>query len=162
MTLNIILVIAAVLLLILGFLGTFVPVLPGAPLAWAGLLAAFFCSFCHISILGLVISGIFAILVSVLDNFLPIIMTKNFGGSKAAVTGSTIGLIIGFFAGPAGIILGPFIGALVGELIHNKGQTEGVFKAGFGAFMGFLTGTGIKMICVLCFIWYFILSFRAV
>ena len=86
-------------------------------------------------------------------------MTKKFGGSKAAVTGSTIGLIAGFFIGPVGIILGPFLGALIGEMIHNKGESDGTLKAAFGAFMGFLTGTGIKMICVLLFIWYYIVSF---
>ncbi|MBP5519392.1 MAG: DUF456 domain-containing protein [Treponema sp.] len=159
MTLNIILAIVAGVLLLVGFIGTFVPVLPGAPLAWAGLLAAYFSSYCEISLAALIVAGVFAILVSVLDNFLPIIMTKKLGGSKAATTGSTVGLIIGFFAGPAGIILGPFLGALVGEMIHKKGSNEGVFKAAFGAFVGFLTGTGLKIICVLCFIWYFIASF---
>ena len=159
MALDLILAILAGILLVAGFLGTFIPVLPGAPLAWAGLLAAFFSDYCDISVLALIISGIFAILVSVLDNILPVTMTKKFGGSKAAVTGSTIGLIAGFFIGPAGIILGPFAGALIGELIHNKGNTQGIFKAGWGAFVGFLTGTGLKMICVLFFIWYYIASF---
>ena len=70
-----------------------------------------------------------------------------------------VGLIIGFFAGPAGMILGPFIGALIGELIYRHGNFDGVFKAAFGAFAGFLTGTGLKMICVLCFIWYYIAGF---
>ena len=159
MSLSIILAIVAGVLLIVGFFGTFVPVLPGAPLAWAGLLAAYFSEYCNISILGLVITGIFAVLVSIMDNILPITMTQKFGGSKAAVTGATVGLIIGFFVGPLGIILGPFFGAILGELFHQHGQTEGVFKAGFGAFIGFLTGTGIKMICVLCFIWYYAVSF---
>ena len=156
---DIILVIVAGLLLAVGFIGTFVPVLPGAPLAWAGLLAAYFSDYCEISIMALIISGVCAILVSVLDNILPVAMTKKFGGSKAATVGASIGLIIGLFAGPAGIILGPFIGAIIGEMIHKEGQTKGVFSAGFGAFMGFLTGTGLKMICVAAFIWYFVISF---
>ena len=159
MTLSIVLAVVAGILLVLGFLGTFVPVLPGAPLAWAGLFAAYFSQFCNISLVVLIIAGVFAVIVSVLDNILPIVMTKKFGGSKAAVTGSTIGLIAGFFIGPAGIILGPFLGALIGEMIHNKGGSDGTLKAAFGAFMGFLTGTGIKMICVLLFIWYYIVSF---
>ncbi len=158
MNLSLLLVIVAGLLLVIGFIGTFVPVLPGAPLAWAGLLAAYFSDYCEISLPALIVAGVFAVLVSILDNILPIVMTKKFGGSKAATTGSTIGLIIGFFTGPLGIIIGPFLGALVGELIHNQGKSEGVLKAAFGAFAGFLTGTGIKMICVLCFIWYYIVS----
>ncbi|MCR5061894.1 MAG: DUF456 domain-containing protein [Treponema sp.] len=159
MNLSVLLAIIAGILILVGFIGTFVPVLPGAPLAWAGLLAAYFSSYCDISITALIITGIFAIAVSVLDNILPILMTKKFGGSKAATTGATIGLIIGFFIGPVGIIAGPFFGALIGEMIHKEGKTEGVFKAAFGAFMGFLTGTGIKMICVLFFAWYYIASF---
>ena len=160
MNLSLLLAIVAGLLLLVGFIGTFVPVLPGAPLAWGGLLAAFFSDYCEVSIAALIVSGIFAIIVSVLDNILPVTMTKKFGGSKAAVTGSTIGLISGFFIGPVGIMLGPLIGAFIGEFIHNKGKKiEGDGKAALGAFVGFLTGTGLKMICVLCFIWYYIASF---
>ena len=100
----------------------------------------------------------YQIYFSILDNILPVVMTKKFGGSKSAVRGATIGLIVGFFAGPVGIIAGPFVGALAGEYIHTQGKSEGVFKAAFGAFVGFLTGTGLKMITVLFFIWYFITS----
>lgn len=153
------LAIAAGVLLAAGFAGTFVPVLPGAPLAWLGLLAAYFSEYCDISVATLIITGIAAVLVSVLDNILPVAMTKKFGGSKSATTGSTIGLIAGFFIGPVGIILGPFLGAIIGELIHNHGNSDGVLRAGLGAFAGFLAGTGIKMILVLVLIWCFIAGF---
>lgn len=153
------LAIAAGILLAAGFAGTFVPVLPGAPLAWLGLLAAYFSEYCDISVATLIITGIAAVLVSVLDNILPVAMTKKFGGSKSATTGSTIGLIAGFFIGPVGIILGPFLGAVIGELIHNHGNSDGVLRAGLGAFAGFLAGTGIKMILVLVLIWCFIAGF---
>lgn len=156
---SVILCIVAGILLLAGFLGTFVPILPGAPLAWAGLLAAHFSIYNDISILCLIITGVIAVLVSIADNIFPVTMTKKFGGSKYATTGATIGLIIGFFTGPWGIILGPFLGALVGELINKEGRNEGVLKAAFGAFMGFLLGTGLKMITVLAFIWVFVISF---
>ena len=156
---SLILCVVAAVLLVVGFIGTFVPVLPGAPLAWAGLLAAYFSEYNSISILCLVITGVVAVVVSIVDNFFPVTMTKKFGGSKYATTGATIGLIIGFFTGPWGIILGPFFGALVGERINKEGKGEGVFKAAFGAFMGFLLGTGLKMITVLAFIWIFVISF---
>lgn len=159
MTLDLLFSIIAGFLLLIGFFGTFVPVLPGAPLAWCGLLLCYFSNYNTITVTCLIITAIFAIVVSVLDNFAPIIMTKNFGGSKKAITGSTIGLIVGFFVGPAGIILGPFLGALVGELINNNGNWDGVFKAALGAFIGFLLGTGLKMICVISFIWIYITSF---
>lgn len=147
------------LLLVIGFIGTFVPVIPGVPLAWGGLLAAFFSCYNDISIPWLVITGVVAVGVSVLDNFLPVIMTKRSGGSKASVTGSTIGLIAGFFLGPAGVIFGPFVGALVGELIHSDCNLKQSLKAAWGAFLGFLSGTGIKMVTVLIFVWIFIISF---
>ena len=105
---SVILCIVAGILLLAGFLGTFVPILPGAPLAWAGLLAAHFSIYNDISILCLIITGVIAVLVSIADNIFPVTMTKKFGGSKYATTGATIGLIIGFFTGPWGIILGPF------------------------------------------------------
>ena len=156
---SVILCIVAGVLLLVGFLGTFVPVLPGAPLAWAGLLAAYFSEYTDISILCLIITAVIAVIVSVVDNIFPVAMTKKFGGSKYATTGATVGLIVGFFTGPWGIILGPFFGALIGEFINKEGRNEGVFKAAFGAFMGFLLGTGLKMITVLAFIWIFVISF---
>ena len=156
---SVILCIVAGVLLLVGFIGTFVPVLPGAPLAWAGLLAAHFSEYNEISIVCLIVTAVIAVIVSIADNFFPVTMTKKFGGSKYATTGATIGLILGFFTGPWGIILGPFFGALVGEWINKEGRNEGVFKAAFGAFMGFLLGTGLKMIAVLGFIWVFVISF---
>ena len=159
MGLSIVLCILAGLFLFLGFLGTFVPVLPGAPLAWVGLLLAYFSAYNEISILCLVITGAIAVAVSLFDNFLPVIMTNKIGGSRAATIGSTLGLIAGFFIGPVGIILGPFIGALIGELIHSKGNFSNSVKSAWGAFLGFLLGTGIKMITVGFFIWIFVRSF---
>lgn len=156
MTFDLVLVILAGILLVVGFLGTFVPVLPGAPLAWVGLLLSFFSDYAEISILCLVITAIVAVLVSVLDNIFPVLMTKKTGGSKAATTGSTIGLIAGFFAGPPGIILGPFIGALIGELIHTNGEFKTSLKSAWGSFLGFLFGTGLKMASVVAFIIIFV------
>ena len=97
MNIDLLLSILAGLLLLIGFLGTFIPVLPGAPLAWAGLLLSYFSSYNNISLICLFITCFFAIAVSILDNFTPILMTKKFGGSKKAITGSTIGLIVGFY-----------------------------------------------------------------
>ena len=82
--------------LLIGFAGTIVPILPGAPLAWLGLLLAYFSVYTDISVTALIITAVIAVLVSVLDNIFPIIFTKQSGGSKAGTWGSTIGLIIGF------------------------------------------------------------------
>ena len=148
--------ILAGILLFLGFLGTFVPILPGAPLAWVGLLLAYFSAYCEISIATLIVTFIVAVIVSVLDNILPVYLTNRLGGSKKATWGATIGVFVGFFIGPWGLILGPFIGAFIGELMNNKGQGGPALKTAFGAFLGFIFGTGMKMITVLAFVWVFI------
>ncbi|WP_294430314.1 DUF456 domain-containing protein [uncultured Treponema sp.] len=147
-------------LLFLGFIGTFLPILPGPPLAWAGLLSAHFSAHSQISVTTLIITGFFALLITVADNIFPSLMTKKAGGSKAGVWGSTIGLIFGILFAPTVIliILGPFIGAFIGEMIHDSQDTGKALRAAFGAFTGFMLGTGIKMICVSAFIWIFVIS----
>ena len=158
MAMDLIFVIAGGILLLIGFVGTVVPVIPGAPLAWAGLLLSYFSSYTHSSIVMLVITGIFAIAVSIMDNIFPAILTKQSGGSKAGIIGCTIGLVIGMFFGFPGILLGPFLGALFGELLHNSEDSSNALKAAFGTFKGFLLGTGLKMIVCAIFIWIYIIT----
>lgn len=152
--------ILAGVLLFIGLIGTVVPVLPGPPIAWAGLLSAHFSSYSNISVTVLIITAIFALLITLADNIFPSLMTKNAGGSKAGVWGSTIGLIFGIFFAPTVIfiILGPFLGAFIGEMIHDSSDTGKAFKAALGAFKGFMLGTGLKVICVAAFIWIFVIS----
>ena len=157
--LGILLNILCVLFLIIGFLGTFVPVLPGAPLAFIGLLLIYFSEYNDISLLMIIITGVVSIVVSIVDNILPVTMTKNAGGSKSATVGSTIGLIVGFFIGPLGIIIGPFCGALIGELIHTNNDWKLSLKSAWGAFCGFLLGTGLKMAAVVWFIILYCMSY---
>lgn len=157
MTLDIILLIVSILCLVIGTAGTVVPVLPGAPLAWLGLLAGHWISYIHTPIWILVITGIVAVAVSILDNIFPVAMTKKAGGSKAGMWGCTIGLIAGFFIGPVGIILCPLAGAFIGEMIADASDMNRVFKASFGAFGGFILGIGMKLSSALLFIWIFVM-----
>ena len=150
--------ILAGILLLVGLIGTVLPVLPGPPIAWAGLLAAHFSSYSQIEIWILIATGIAAVFVTVIDNIFPSVMTKKAGGSKAATLGCTIGLIVSFFLGPIFILIAPFAGAFVGEMIHDSSDAKRALKAAFGAFKGFLLGTGLKIICVMCFIWLFLWS----
>ncbi len=150
--------ILAGLLLLVGLVGTVLPVLPGPPIAWAGLLAAHFSSYSQIEIWILIATGIAAVFVTVIDNIFPSVMTKKAGGSKAATLGCTIGLIVSFFLGPIFILIAPFAGAFIGEMIHDSSDAKRALKAAFGAFKGFLLGTGLKIICVMCFIWLFLWS----
>lgn len=140
-----ILEIVAIVLTIVGVVGCIVPILPGVPICWVGMLL------CHLSsgaftTSDLVVWAVVAGGVTLLDNFLPAVMTKRFGGSKAATNGSLIGIVVGFFMGPLGLILGPFFGALVGELTHNGSDSASAFKVAFGSFAAFICGTGIKLI----------------
>ena len=156
MDVNFFLILTSAILLAIGLVGTVVPILPGVPLAWAGLLTAHFCARTQTPIFILVITGLVAILVTVADTILQPYLTKKFGGSKNAVWGATIGLFVALFLGPLFIIIAPFIGALIGELISTPNDSKHALKAASGAFLGFLLGTGIKMICVIAFIWIFI------
>lgn len=150
--------ILAGILLLVGLIGTVLPVLPGPPIAWAGLLAARFSSYSQIEIWILIATGIAAVFVTVIDNIFPSVMTQKAGGSKAATLGCTIGLIVSFFLGPIFILIAPFAGAFIGEMIHDSSDAKRALKAAFGAFKGFLLGTGLKIICVMCFIWLFLWS----
>ena len=155
---TIFLAILACLLLFIGLIGTVLPVLPGPPIAWVGLLSAHFSVYSKIDIWILVITAIAAIFVSVIDNIFPSLMTKKAGGSKAATWGCTIGLIVSFFLGPVFILIAPFVGALIGELLYDSTDKKKALKAAFGAFKGFLLGTGMKIITVMIFIWIFVWS----
>jgi len=118
---EIVLVILAFVFLIVGLLGSVVPVLPGPPLCYIGLLLLKWSGHGDFSIIFLVIWAVITIGVTVMDNILPAILTKKFGGSRKAMIGSILGLIIGmlFFA-PVGLLVGPFLGAFIGEMINLR------------------------------------------
>ena len=131
---------------IIGLLGAIVPVLPGTIISYAGLLCISFSSYSELSITILVVWGVIAVAVIVMDYILPGYFSKKFGGTKAGVIGATVGTIAGIFFGPLGIILGPFVGAVVGELLAEKLTFEEALKVGFGSMMSFLVGTLFKLV----------------
>ena len=138
----------------LGFAGSVLPVIPGPPLSFIGLLLLLPCEGATVSNATLWVSGIFLILVSVLDYVAPIWFTNLTGGSKQGTRGSMIGMLAGlFFFPPWGLIFGPFIGAFIGELVANSGKKK-AFKVAFMSFLGFILTTGMKLIygAVLLFI----------
>ena len=144
---DILLLFLGFIFMILGLIGAFLPVLPGPITGWVGLLLL------HLTktvpqdwtFLGITL-GV-AILIWFLDYIIPAMGTKRYGGSKYGIYGTTIGLIAGLiFFPPFGIIIGPFAGALVGELMFDSKDSKRAFRAAFGAFMGFLFSTGLKFI----------------
>jgi uncharacterized protein len=153
---DIFLVIAGLLFMFFGLLGSFLPVLPGPPLSWVGLLLLYLTSVIPQNWTFLGITLAIAIVVFLLDYFIPIYGTKKFGGSKYGVIGTTTGLLVGIIAPiPFGIIIGPFLGALIGELIYTS-NSKRALKAAFGSFLGFLTGTFMKFLVAIIFFGYFL------
>ena len=152
---DIFLIILGAICLSVGILGCVLPVLPGVPLAYCGLLLLHATDKVQFSWQFLVIWAVVTIVVQVLDSVVPIWGTKKFGGSKMGVWGSTLGLLVGLFFGPWGIVLGPFLGAVVFELIDGK-NTRLALKAGWGSFVGLMTGTILKLICCGLMTYYFI------
>ena len=150
-----ILLIFAIILMILGIIGCLVPVLPGPPLSYLGLILLHCTRFADFSTTILITLGVIAVVVSILDYIVPVWGTKKFGGSKYGTRGATVGLIIGLFLGPLGIIVGPFIGAVIGELIF-KDDMKYALKAGFGSLLGFLTGIGLKLAASFVMTFYFV------
>jgi uncharacterized protein YqgC (DUF456 family) len=145
-----------IILMIIGLIGCVLPFLPGPPLNYTGLLLLHFTSTHHFSINFLVFWAIVTAVVYGLDLIIPVWGTKKFGGSKYGVWGSIIGLLAGFlFFPPFGIILGPFVGAVIGELIAGK-DSGAALKSGFGSFVGFITGTVLKLIASGMMTWYFV------
>ena len=131
---------------VVGCIGCIVPILPGVMLAYVGYLCLYFCSYSDISVAWLVVFGVLTLIVSVLDYLLPSYMTKKFGGSKAGERGAMAGVIGGFLLGPVGIVVGPFVGAVVAELINDGSDRQRAFKSGLGSFLSFFVGTGIKLV----------------
>jgi Uncharacterized protein conserved in bacteria len=150
-----ILLILGIIFIIIGIIGCLVPVLPGPPINFLGLLFLHLSKFGQFTTPTLIILGSVAVIVTVLDYIVPVWGTKKFGGSKYGTKGAVVGLIVGFFLGPLGIILGPLIGAFVGEMIF-KDDMSYAFKAGFGSLLGFLTSIGLKLAASLVMTFYFI------
>ena len=154
---EILLIILAFILIIVGIAGSILPVLPGVPLSYIGILLLHFTEKVQFTTQFLIFWAAMVILVQVLDYLVPIWGTKKFGGTKRGVWGCAIGMVVGMFFGPWGIVLGPFAGAIIGELSGGK-QTQAAIKAGFGSFVGFLFGIVSKLIVGGFLLYYAIVS----
>jgi uncharacterized protein YqgC (DUF456 family) len=156
---EIVLVILAFLFLAAGLLGAVVPVIPGPPLCYLGLLVLQWSGYGNFSLTFLLVLLTITVAVTIMDNVLPALLTKKFGGSHLAVIGSILGLVIGMiFFPPVGLIVGPFLGALAGELIHSRTYDIKALKVALGAFLAFILGTGAKLIISLLMIYYAVMA----
>jgi len=139
------LIILGILLIVIGILGCFLPVLPGPPVVYAALLLLQFTSKEPFSTSFLILWAVLTIAVTLLDYWVPVYGTKKLGGTKMGINGATAGLVVGLFFGPWGMILGPFVGALAGELIGGQDFNKAM-KSAFGSFIGFVAGTLMKLV----------------
>ena len=153
-----------ILLLLLGFVcvvvgvfGSFLPVLPGPSISWIGILLLYFTTAVPTNYWILGISLLITIVLTVLVYIIPAKGTKKFGGSSYGIWGTNIGLIVGILAPiPFGFIIGPFVGAFVGEMIYNSTDHKRALKAATGSFIGFLASSFIKFVICMIFFGLFI------
>lgn len=151
--------IAAIIMFIIAFIGLFYPIIPSVFFIVGGfLLYGFIASFDEMSWVFWVIQALFVLLLFGADTLANIVGVKKFGGSKAGMWGSTIGLLIGPFVIPvAGILIGPFLGAFLSELIVTRTGIKQSLKTGIGSIVGFFTSVAAKGAVMLLMIGIFIL-----
>ena len=154
-----ILIVLAVILAVIGIIGSIVPGLPGPPLSWVGLLLAFLSHKLGGADMTLTFVLIWlgvTVIVSVLDYTVPARFTKLAGGSKAGSQGALIGMVIGIFLTPIGMIPCSLAGAFLAEMFQENKSAGDALKAALGTFVGFIVGTGMKLIVSVTMAWYIV------
>lgn len=146
-------VILGVILALIGIAGSFLPLLPGPPVAYVGLLLQQLKTDAPFTPKFLLFWAGIVILTLILDYLVPIWGTKRFGGTKYGVWGCTLGFLLAFWMGPWGIVLGPLLGAFAGELLAGQ-NTQKSMRAAMGSFIGFLLGSFLKLVACFFIIYY--------
>ena len=140
----------AAVMIVIGLLGAVLPALPGLPLVFAGMLvAAWADGFSNVPVGVLVLLGVLTLLSLAIDFWATALGAKRVGAGRKAIMGAMLGTLGGLFLGPVGLILGPFAGALAGELLHRRSLDRAhigdAAKIGFGTWMGILFGVVLKL-----------------
>ena len=153
-----VLIILGVLLMITGLIGAFLPVLPGLPFSYVGLLVLQLTETPPFSLSFLIVWAIIVVMIQFLEQIASVAGAKKMGASSYGIWGSIIGAIVGFFLfPPLGIVFGPIIGAYVGELINKKTSQEAL-RSAMGAIFGFFVSTFIKVVAALVMTYHFIVN----
>jgi uncharacterized protein YqgC (DUF456 family) len=148
---DIILLCLAAILMLVGILGSFLPMLPGIPVSWAGLLLLHLTSVVPMNYTYLGITLLVTIIIFALQYAIPALGTKYLGGSKQGMFGATIGLFVGIFIPiPFAILIAPFVGAYLGEIL-NKADSRSALKAASGSFIGLLASTFMEFVVTAIF-----------
>ena len=138
------LLIFGILLLLIGMLGCVLPAIPGPPLSYAGLILVEW-SLHDFNTTALIVFGVLTVIVTVLDYLIPIWGAKIFGATKYGVWGSIIGMLVGTFLTPLGMIAGLLPGAILGDMYGGKNILD-AFRSGMGTFLGTIAGMIIKLL----------------
>ena len=156
---DILLWVIAVLLVLVGLAGTLLPVLPGVPLVFAGLLlAAWIDGFAHIGWPLLLVLALLTLLSVVVDIAASSLGARRAGAGRAAMLGAAIGTLVGLFFGLPGLLIGPFLGAAAGQFLVRQDLAD-AGRAGMGAWIGFLLGSlaklalGVGMVLIFVVAW---------
>lgn len=153
--------ILAVLLVIVGVAGTVVPMLPGTPIVFAGLLlAAWIDDFARVGSVPLVVLGMLTALSLLVDFAASVLGAQRAGATRAAVTGAALGAVAGLFFGLAGLILGPFAGAFLGQYLATR-DFAGSGKAGWGTLVGFIAGSLAKLVLAIAMVVIFAVAYSS-
>ena len=150
-------IIVGAICMLAGLIGCFLPIVPGPPITYAGILLLHISSRHDFSTNFLLLFAILTIIVTLLDYLIPLYGTKKLKGSTYGIWGSAVGMLIGLFFGPVGIIIGPVLGAFIGELISGNQPARSI-KPALGSFLGFVAGTGIKIILSLVMTYHFVIN----
>ena len=155
-TMEIFLILLSLTLILLGYVGAFVPGLSGPPLAWLAIFCIYFIPSCDFPTWLLILLGLIALISLVLEWIVPAYGAKVFKGSNYGIWGSYIGLFASLILPiPYGFIIGPFVGAFIGELMFDSKDLLRALKAAFGTFVGFLFGVilNFAVVSLIALIW---------
>lgn len=149
---DVLFIILSFILLIGGLVGCVLPILPGTPLSYCGLLLLHFTHQATFSISQLIVWFLLVVFLQIADYVTPLLGSKYSGGTSYGNRGCVAGTLIGLFFMPWGVIVGPFIGAVLGEILGGS-NLRLALKAGIGSFVGFLLGTLLKVFVCIYFIY---------
>lgn len=146
------------LLIIVGLVGTVLPALPGLPLVFAGmLLAAWSGDFAHIGGWTIALLAVLTVIALALDVVAGLLGARRVGASRLALVGAALGTVAGLFFGLPGLIVGPFLGAVAGELMHGR-QAGLAAKVGLGTWLGLALGAIAKLALACAMLGVFVLA----
>ena len=154
---TILIIVFSIILLILGVIGSILPIVPGPPLSFVGLLLLHLFTPFVMQEDYLFLFGISAALITFLDYWLQVYSVQIFGGGKISTIGVIIGILVGVFIfPPVGVLVGPFLGAYIGAIVESDFDLVKSFKIAFGSLIGFLGGTILKFVYSILVIWQYL------